>query len=222
MKIVIVIPAYNEEKTIGKLIDQLKNQGYRRIIVVDDGSEDRTYKIASSKNAEVFRHIFNRGLGGALRTGFAAALKNGADLIVTMDADLQHSVSDIPKLVSPVINKEADVVIGSRMLDFRDMPLSRRLANKIANFFTWLFFGLKVTDSQSGFRCFSKKALAKMDLTSNKMEISSEIIQEIKRNNLRLKEIPIKSIYTSYSLSKGQNLILGIKTLIKLILLRTK
>lgn len=222
MKLVIVIPAYNEEKTIGKLIDQLKNQGYRRIIVVDDGSEDRTYKIASSKNAEVFRHIFNRGLGGALRTGFAAALKNGADLIVTMDADLQHSVSDIPKLVSPVINKEADVVIGSRMLDFRDMPLSRRLANKIANFFTWLFFGLKVTDSQSGFRCFSKKALAKMDLTSNKMEISSEIIQEIKRNNLRLKEIPIKSIYTSYSLSKGQNLILGIKTLIKLILLRTK
>jgi len=222
VKLVIVIPAYNEEKTIGKLIDQLKNQGYRRIIVVDDGSEDRTYKIASSKNAEVFRHIFNRGLGGALRTGFAAALKNGADLIVTMDADLQHSVSDIPKLVSPVINKEADVVIGSRMLDFRDMPLSRRLANKIANFFTWLFFGLKVTDSQSGFRCFSKKALAKMDLTSNKMEISSEIIQEIKRNNLRLKEIPIKSIYTSYSLSKGQNLILGIKTLIKLILLRTK
>jgi len=222
VKLVIVIPAYNEEKTIGKLIDQLKNQGYRRIIVVDDGSEDRTYKIASSKNAEVFRHIFNRGLGGALRTGFAAALENGADIIVTMDADLQHSASDIPKLVNPVINKEADVVIGSRRLDFRRMPNSRRIANRLANLFTWLFFGLKVTDSQSGFRCFTRKALRKINLTSSKMEVSSEIIQEIKRNKLKFKEVPIKSIYTSYSLSKGQNFFLGIKTLIKLVLLRTK
>ncbi len=219
-KLFIIIPAFNEEKTIGKLLAKLKSGGYRNIVVVDDGSKDRTAEIAYQEGVIVLNHVINCGLGGTLRTGFEYALTNGADIIATMDADLQHKVEDIPKIIKPILSQKADVVIGKREFASKQMPFSRKLANKTGNLFTFIFFGLTVSDSQSGFRCFNPKALKKMNLLSSKMEICSEMISEIKKNKLKLVEVPIATIYTKYSLSKGQSFKQGIKTLIRLIAVR--
>ena len=114
---IIVIPAYNEERTIVEVIRGLKQHGFARLIVVDDGSSDRTGELACQEGVILLRHILNRGLGGALGTGISAALRLGAELIVTFDADGQHDPDDIARLLEPIERGEADVVIGSRMLD---------------------------------------------------------------------------------------------------------
>jgi len=219
MKIFVVIPAYNEAKTIVQVIQDIKKH-IQNIIVVDDGSKDRTAQLAKEQKAIVYSHLINRGLGGALATGIKAALNHEADIILTFDADGQHQAEDIPKMIKPIVNSEADVVIGSRMLENNKMPWHRKMAVKIGNLITRFLFGAYTSDSQSGLRAFNKKAASSLRLVTNKMEVSSEIIKEIKRQNLRLKEIPIKAIYTDYSLSKGQNFFVGLKTAIKLLILR--
>lgn len=216
MKTVAIIPAFNEEKTIGEVVSKSKKYA-DQIIVIDDGSKDGTCRIAADSGATVYRHLVNRGLGGALGTGIKAALQNEADIIVTLDADGQHDPAEIPRLIKPMINGEADAVIGSRFLANQPMPLFRKLGNPFFNLVTFLLFGVKTTDSQSGMRAFSKKAAQSLEIRSNGMEVSSEILKEIKIKQLKLKEVPIKSIYTDYSLSKGQGLLPGIKTLIKLL-----
>lgn len=214
MKTAAIIPAFNEEKTIGAVLAKVKGQ-VDQIIVVDDGSKDKTYQIAKAEGVLVYRHSVNRGLGGALGTGIKAALSNNADIIVTLDADGQHEPAEIKSLMEPIMAGESDVVIGSRFLTRQPMPLSRRLGNKFFNFIMLMLFGIKTTDSQSGMRAFSKKAAEKIELYTNGMEVSSEILKETKCKRLKMREVPIKSIYTDYSLSKGQNPILGIKTFIK-------
>jgi glycosyltransferase involved in cell wall biosynthesis len=217
-RVVVVIPAYNEERTIVGVIRGLKQRGFTRLIVVDDGSSDRTGELASCEGVIRLRHLLNRGLGGALGTGISAALRLGAEVIVTFDADGQHDPNDIVRLLEPIEAAEAEVVIGSRMLDPRGMPYRRRLANWTANVVTYLLFGAWTTDSQSGLRAFSSRAAARMQIMTNGMEVSSEIIAETVRNRLKRKEVPVKAIYTDYSLSKGQSFKLGLQTLMKLIL----
>ncbi|MBU1148464.1 glycosyltransferase family 2 protein [Patescibacteria group bacterium] len=221
MKTVIVIPAYNEESTIAKVLAEVKPL-FPNIIVIDDGSTDNTYQIAKGLGVTVLRHMINRGLGGALGTGFQAALLNQADIVVTFDADGQHQVEDISRLIKLIIEGQADVVIGSRMKDRKGMPLHRQLANVVGNLVTKLLFGIWVSDSQSGLRAFSRQAASQININSNEMEVSSEIINEIHVHQLRLTEIPIAPIYTDYSLSKpqGQNFITGLKTLLKLIMIK--
>ena len=216
MKTVAIIPAFNEEKTLGAVILNLKKH-VSQIIVVDDGSTDKTGPIAREKNAKVYRHLINRGLGGALKTGIEAALQNKADIIITLDADGQHDPNEIPKLIKPIIERKADAVIGSRFLTRQPMPLFRRMGNNFLNLVTFFLFGVRTSDSQSGMRAFSKKAAQSLEINSNGMEVSSEILKEIKVKKLKMKEVPIKSIYTDYSLSKGQGFIPGIKTLIKIL-----
>jgi glycosyltransferase involved in cell wall biosynthesis len=226
MSTVIVIPAYNEEKMIGEVIRGCQRQNKdSQIVVIDDGSKDRTKKIAQEAGAIVLSHPINRGLGASLSTGLTAALlllKDKEGIIVTLDADGQHDPREIPKLIEPILKGEAEVVIGSRFIssERKKIPFLRYLANWCGNFFTWLLFGIKVTDSQSGFRAFSFQAAQKIRLRTNTMEVSSEIIREIKLNNLKLKEVPITPIYTDYSLSKGQGFWRGLETLWKLIILR--
>jgi glycosyltransferase involved in cell wall biosynthesis len=219
MKIIVVIPAFNEERTIGQVIRSVK-QYVPDIIVVNDGSEDKTGVIAKNEGASVYVHIINRGLGGALGTGITAALQQGADIIVTFDADGQHKAEDIPNLIRSLQNGESDIVIGSRMFNHDGMPFFRKIYNIFGNFLTYFVFGIHVSDSQSGLRAFSRKTASLMKLKANRMEVSSEIIREIKVNRLKFKEIPIKPIYTDYSLSKGQSFFVGLKTLLKLIVLR--
>ncbi len=218
MKLSIIIPAYNEEATISHVLRGLKSKGYKNIVVVDDGSIDKTPHIAKKEGVKLHSHIINRGLGGALGTGIEAALLENPDIIVTLDADGQHDPKDIKKLIKPIIRGEADVVIGSRMLNPRGMPFSKRVANKIGNFITWLLFGVYISDSQSGLRAFSKNAAQKINIKTNGMEVSSEILKEAKRNNLKIKEVPIKTIYTKYSIKKGQKWWHGFKVLGKLVL----
>ncbi|MDD3774125.1 MAG: glycosyltransferase family 2 protein [Patescibacteria group bacterium] len=222
-EIAIVVPAYNEAKTVGKLIKKLVYAGYKNVIVVDDGSHDQTFEVAQNCGAVALQLPINRGAGGALRTGFSEAINLGAKIVVMMDADLQHRVSDIKKLVEPIVKKKLDIVLGSRLLgEKHKMPKTRQIANITGNLTTRLLLGINVTDSQSGFRAIRAKALKKMDLKSSRWEICSEMVGEIKRLNLKFTEIPIKVVYTTYSLSKGQNFKNGLKTLARLLAIKFK
>ena len=222
MKLSIVIPAYNEASTIGEVIQQVLSLDppdiQKEIIVVDDGSSDRTGEIARSKGAIVVRHLMNRGVGGALGTGIEAALRWGADIVVTCDADGQHSPADIIRVIEPVQKGVADMVIGSRMLESSGMPWTRRMANRLANLVTSVLFGIWTTDSQSGLRAFSRFAVERVQITANRYEALSEIVAEIDQHHLRLEEVPIRAIYTEYSLSKGQGFRTGLRTLFRLLL----
>ncbi|MEK7615278.1 MAG: glycosyltransferase family 2 protein [Patescibacteria group bacterium] len=218
MKIIAVIPAYNEETTIADVLQRTR-PFVDMMVVVNDGSLDRTAEIARTQGATVVSHVINRGLGAAIGTGFVMAQRLQADVAITLDADGQHDPSKIPSFIA-AIEQGADVVIGSRMLVRTGMPWYRQIANVLGNIFTFCLFGAWVTDSQSGFRAFTAFALRKIEIKTNRMEVSSELIAEAKRHKLNLTEVSIPAIYTEYSLSKGQSFSVGIKTLIKLIVRR--
>ncbi len=218
MKIVAVIPAYNEEQTIADVLKRTR-PFVSEMIVVNDGSRDRTAEIALENGAIVVSHLVNRGLGAAIGTGFAAAKKRNADALITLDADGQHDPSEIPKFVSAIENG-ANVVIGSRMLSRTGMPWYRQVANILGNLSTLFLFGAWVTDSQSGFRAFSKLAFETIEVKTNGMEVSSELIADAHEKKFSIVEVPIQAIYTDYSLSKGQSFFVGLKTLLKLVLKR--
>ena len=220
MKIFVVVPAYNEEKTIAKVLSELIDMGFE-IVVVDDGSKDHTYSIVSKiikqkKRVTLCKHLLNRGLGGALKTGIEAALIEDPDVIVTFDADGQHDPHDILNVSKPIIDHEADVVVGKR--NFEDMPRSKKFGNSVMNLITLIFYGIKVDDSQSGLRAFSRKAAEEIVINARDYGVSSEIVGEVKKQDLSLKEVPIKTIYTDYSMTKGTNTLEGLKILVKLII----
>lgn len=207
LKLLIIIPAFNEEKVIGKTIEGIKAilKGKAQILVVDDGSNDHTKTITERAGAIVIRHPINRGLGGALGTGLYWAKINDIDCCVTLDADGQHDPSDLELVLEPVLNGKADVVIGSRTLKgWKEIPIDRKIMLILSNLLTWWFFGIKTSDSLSGFRAFSRTAIEKIRIQTDRMEVSNEFFCEIKRNKLRLFETPIKVIYSDYSRSKGQ------------------
>jgi glycosyltransferase involved in cell wall biosynthesis len=219
MRIAVVVPAYNEAKTVAGVVRSLCGPD-RRVIVVDDGSGDGTGAAAEEMGAEVVRHVINRGLGASLATGIACALEGDCDCVVTFDADGQHRVEDLPGLTAPILEGRADIAIGARVADRHLMPITRRLANSLGNLLTWALFGVWVSDSQSGLRAFSRRAASEMELRSDRMEVSSEIIREIGRNEWRVAEVPIVPVYTDYSLSKGQGFLVGLKTAMRLIVRR--
>ncbi len=208
----IVMPAYNEERSIGAVIDALRAEGWTNIIVVDDGSRDRTVEIARSKGAVVISHPKNMGLGAALRTGLRAALEQGADRAVTFDADGQHDPKAVKKLLEGLDG--ADVVIGVRQ--HLGIPLHKRLGNFGLDFVTYLLSGV-FTDSQSGSRAFNRRALEAIRIKSDRYEVSSEIIIQARRLGLRLKEVPVRCFYTSYSKARGTTIASGFRILLALI-----
>ena len=223
MKLAIIVPAYNEEKTIGAVLKSIPQRfprvSQREVVVVSDGSTDKTAEIAlesGGSGVTLIEHNLNRGLGGALGTGFEYARKEGFDLVLTFDADGQHNPEDIWPVLRPIIHQQADVVIGSRLKDPQGMPWYRIIGIWGLNLITAIFFWVWSTDSQSGLRAFSKKALQKIDIQSDKMEVSSEFFYEIGRKGLKLIEVPIKSIYTDYSLRKGQKNFNAIRIISKL------
>ena len=219
---IAVIPAYNEEKCLKEVIESTSTQ-VDRVLVVDDGSSDRTSEIARNAGATVIRHCVNRGLGATLGTGIRAAAEMGGRYIVTLDADGQHLPGEIPLFVA-AIDEGHDVVLGSRMIaDSKGhMPRMRRIAQRVGNYLTYFLFGILVSDSQSGFRGFSNSAASKLDIRTDRMEVSSEIVSEIRRHRFKWHEVPITAIYTDYSMSKGQSFTVGLKTATKLILHRIK
>ncbi|AFN04376.1 glycosyltransferase family 2 protein [Pyrococcus furiosus DSM 3638] len=209
----VVVPAYNEEKTIGKVLDELLAIFPReRIIVVNDGSEDRTEEIAKSKGVRVLTHLINRGLGGALGTGIEYAIKKGAKIIVTFDADGQHLVEDALKVMKPVVEGKAELAIGSRLKgDTSQMPFVKKIGNIGLDVITAIFSGKYVSDTQSGLRAFSRSCAERIKITCDRYAVSSEIIVKAAKNKCRIVEVPIKAIYTEYSKKKGTNVLEGIK-----------
>ena len=218
-KIYIVIPAFNEEKVIGGVISEIKQAGYGNIIVVDDGSRDKTRDAAQAAGAIALRHKINRGKGAATKTGIEAAKLLGADVIVTMDGDGQHDPGDIQKLIAPILSGKRDVVLGTRLKNPEGMPWYKIWQNKIGNVITWYLFGLYVTDSQSGFRAYSRQAAEKINTRADRYEYDSEVIREIYVYKLKYEEIPIAVRYTAYSMGKiqKQGFVNGLKTLYKMI-----
>jgi len=206
MKTVVVIPAYNEGQSIGKVISELKNLSLD-IVVVNDGSSDQTKEIASSSGAIVLNHFINRGQGAALQTGINFALNIGADIIVTFDADGQHLASEIEYITKPLFLGGVDVVLGSRFLGSKNkIPWLRKKILKLATIFTRIYTGLKVTDAHNGFRAFSRQAANLIKIKQDGMAHASEIIEQIKKHKLKFKEVPVTIRYTDYSLKKGQKL----------------
>lgn len=225
MNTYIVLPAYNEGKVIKKTIGDIKKEGYNNIVIVDDGSTDNTYSEAVSTETIVVKHPINRGKGAATQTGIDGAKLLNADIIVTMDSDGQHDPKDIKTIIEPILKNQADVVIGSRFLkESENMPKSRIIMNKIGNIVTYIFFGAMSSDSQSGFRAYSKKAANSVYSYMDRYEFESEMLGHIKSAKLKTKEIPIEVIYTDYSLNKykghkvpGQGFLNGIKMVVRLI-----
>jgi glycosyltransferase involved in cell wall biosynthesis len=218
-KIVAVIPAYNEAGHVGEVVRSVSDH-VDHVVVVNDGSRDQTAEEARSAGAFVCSHLVNRGLGGGVATGLQAALWLGADIIVTLDADGQHVPHEVREVTGPIVRGEADFVIGSRLMNPKGMPLVRRLANRAADLCTRLIFGVRVNDSQSGFRAFSRRVAESIEIRTSRMEVSSEIVVEVARRGFRIAEVPITVIYTDYSLSKGQSFTVGLQTLAKLLVRR--
>jgi polyprenyl-phospho-N-acetylgalactosaminyl synthase len=200
----IIIAAYNEEKNISSVISSLKQEGYNKIIVVDDGSKDNTYKIAKKNGAITLKHSINRGQGAALQTGMTYALLNNADYLVHFDADGQHNPKEIKNMLEPIKNKETEITLGSRFLKKQKIPFIRKIMLKGGIFIIWLFYRIKLSDAHNGFRAFSKEAAKKIIITTDRMEHASEIIEQIKANNIKYKEIPVTIKYTKETLEQGR------------------
>ncbi len=214
----ILIPAFNEAEKIAEVIAGLRAQGYTRVVVVDDGSADNTAALARKAGAIVLRHPINCGVGAATATGLLYLARIGAQAAATFDADGQHDPKDLEKVFAPVHGEKADVVIGSRMLNPEGMPLVRRMAQRLATWSTFILFGQWSTDSQSGLKAFSRRAITSIRISTNRYEVCSEIIAEVRRRKLVMREVPIRAIYTQYSLSKGQGFTVGLKTLARLVI----
>jgi len=214
MKIVIGIPAYNEEKNIASLLIKLKKIS-QDIIVCNDGSNDLTGKIAKELGATVIEHEKNLGYGSAIKSIFLKAHEINADILVTFDADGQHRIEDINAILEPIKNNIADIVIGSRFLNNnQEIPTYRKMGIKAITKLTNVTGGTKITDSQSGFRAYNKKILDKIIPQESGMGISTEILIKAQKADFKITEVPIIILYegdtsTHNPISHGSSVILS-------------
>jgi len=195
MKIIAVIPCLNEEQFVGDVVAKaLKHVD--KVIVVDDGSTDATATIAKNAGAEVISHAARRGAGAATRSGFEAAIKLGADIVVTLDGDGQHNPAEIPLLLQPLLQRQADLVIGSRFIEHAtNIPFYRKFGVDIITWMYNLGSKVKVTDAQSGFRAHSRKLLESVAITHDDFSFSIEVLVKARRKGFRIKEVPISCLY---------------------------
>jgi glycosyltransferase involved in cell wall biosynthesis len=213
----IIIPAYNEEKNITCVVEELVVMyPLAKIIVVDDGSKDCTAEAARQVGASVLKHIINRGQGAALVTGTEYALSQWAEIIVHFDADGQFEAKDIAVLVEPIKSGTVEVVLGSRFLNQTNkIPFSKKyFILPLARVVNFLFTGLWLSDAHNGLRAMSRRAAESIKITQDRMAHNSEIIAQVKKNNLKFLEAPVTVKYNRY----GQGLSGGIKIIKDLIL----
>ena len=196
MKIIVGIPAFNEEKNIASIITKLSTIA-DTILVCDDGSTDLTATIAKKIGAVVIKHGKNLGYGAAIRSLFLKAKDLDGDVLVTFDADGQHRIDDIKNVIKPIVNQEADLVIGSRFLDEseKEVPQYRKVGIKVITKITNASIKKQLTDSQSGFRAYSRKIISELNPSETGMGVSTEILIKASSKNFRIVEVPIKIIY---------------------------
>ena len=202
--IVAGMPMYNEEETIGTVVT-LALKYADAVICVDDGSSDSSARIAEACGATVIRHRINRGYGGALKSLFMKAIEMKATALVVLDSDGQHKVEDIPTLLKPILDKQADFVIGSRFIDGgggTDMPAYRRLGIKVITAASNLSRDISIKDTQSGFRAFSAHALEVLRFDCEGMELSLEMLEDAHEKQLKISEVPT---VVRYNVPKGSN-----------------
>lgn len=194
----VLIPAYNEERNLKRLLDELKNYvDKERIIVVDDGSKDNTRVIAEKCGVCVIFHKSNLGKGEALRRGFKEAIKKNVSWVITMDSDMQHLPTDIPKFLEKAGEGNVDVILGSRMNNIKDMPFHRILSNKITSFLISLRIGQKVEDSQCGFRIIRKNVIEEISLKKSHFSLESELLLKAGLKNFKIESVRIETIYNN-------------------------
>jgi glycosyltransferase involved in cell wall biosynthesis len=194
MNLCVLIPSFNEARTIGRLVAELCAKGFT-VYVVDDGSTDGTAAIAHSSGAIVVKHKKNKGKGASLREGFSHIVKKGFDAVVVMDGDGQHLVSDIDGFIEKMESTKTDIVIGNRMTDVSSMPEERKHTNRFMSGLISMLSGQRVPDSQSGFRLIKRDVLQRIELRSSNYEIESEMIIRASRAGFRIESVPIKTIY---------------------------
>ena len=215
------LPAYNEGTAIGSVI--LKTKQYvDKVVVVDDGSSDDTARIARLAGAEVYSHERNGGYGAAIQSCFTVAKNENADVLVIIDADGQHDPDEIPKVIDPVLGEGYDLVIGSRFLDpSPNIPLYRRMGIRFLTTFTNIGGNQKISDSQSGFRAYSKKAISQLQGNISGMGIGSELVIRAHELGLTIKEVPVSCRYerlegsTHHPLVHGASVFYSILSVIK-------
>lgn len=193
------MPGFNESTRIKKVLSDLDDKGYK-VIFVDDGSSDNTKSIilnSKFKNVKLIEHKINLGKGAALKTGCEYAFSHGADAVILMDSDGQHSINDIPRFVDKLETREHDVVFGSRNLNL-GVPFIRYIGNKVASVIVNLMFGIYVSDLVSGYRALTKKAYEKAKWSHSRPPgygVETEMIIRVKKANLKYCEIPVETIY---------------------------
>ena len=204
----IVIPLYNEESVIKKVLSELQTiYSSYTIIVVDDCSSDKSYKEACVEGIYLLRHMINLGQGAALQTGIEYAQELGCSYVVTFDSDGQHNPLDIEPFVNVLKNEDIDIVLGSRFLGTtNNMPTRKKYLLKASRFFTWATTGLLLSDSHNGLRAINIKKFPNFKITQNRMAHASEIINIITDLKMRYKEMPCNIRYTDYTLQKGQSM----------------
>ncbi|MEM6348531.1 MAG: glycosyltransferase family 2 protein [Bacteroidota bacterium] len=205
-RICLIIPAYNEATVVVPLLSSLLKLGYQ-VVLVDDGSTDNTKAILSDHAIHYLRHRINLGQGAALQTGMQYAKGLEADYFVHFDADAQHDPKEIPKLIAPLVEDKADICLGSRFMQAQnEVPFSKRLVLKGAILINALFTGLWLSDAHNGFRAMNRKALEAICLREAGMAHATEILSEIKRNQLRYEEVAVHISYHGYAKEKGQSI----------------
>jgi len=211
--IVAAIPAFNEEKTIAKIVARAMKH-VDRVVVVDDGSTDDTALIAASLGAHVVRHDENKGYGSAIRSCFSAARDLAADVLVTLDADGQHDPEQIPKVIEPILNGESDIVVGSRFHQGggrEEIPRYRIAGMRMLNEATNRIAKQKVADTQSGFRAYSRRAIDSIRIYETGMGVTSEIDVRSGDADLRVAEVPIQVAYSGLDSSSQNPLMHGLE-----------
>ena len=218
MRVLLVIPAYNEAKFIGKLLQKtLRYFEPQDILVIDDGSQDATFEIAKSFGVKVLKNAKNLGKGRSLEKGFVYAVQNGYDAVITMDADLQHDPDELPKFLKAA--ESFDFVIGSRWQGLSLMPWDRYMSNRLTTLILSAIAGVKVEDTQSGYRLIKTKVLRKVRPKSAHYDAESEYVVLVARAGFKIGNVPIKTIYgeEESSVNKVLDTLRFLKLVLKLI-----
>ncbi len=196
MHVCLLLPAYNEAKTIGQVVREA-SEFVNDILVIDDGSVDKTAQIAEEASGKVIKHSTNLGKGMALRTGFDYVSQKGYDLIATMDSDGQHQPSDLPRFIDYFKNNKPDIIIGARIHDRIKMPRHRRFNNWLVSSVGSVLCGQEVKDFQSGFRLIRTEVLRSVELHTERYETESELLIKAGRIGFKIQSIPINTIYNA-------------------------